>query len=83
MSKLEAMSVEQLEGKLRATKAIRLTIGIIFAVIILAWIVMGYWRTNIPVFVSTVVMGLSTVGVTSIGPVSIAAEINRRKQKGQ
>ncbi|MDP1561027.1 MAG: hypothetical protein Q8M16_06495, partial [Pirellulaceae bacterium] len=72
MSKLSKLTDIELEQKLKATKAIRLTVGGIFGIIVSGWIVMGYWHSNIPVFISTIVMGVTTLLVTSIAPQQIA-----------
>ncbi|HMO16256.1 MAG TPA: hypothetical protein PKD64_18685 [Pirellulaceae bacterium] len=79
MGKLEDLSIEELNQKLKATKTIRLTVAMIFGVVILASVVLGYWHSNMPVFISTIVLGLSSVVVTSVAPLNIASEIKRRQ----
>lgn len=81
MGKLENLSIQELEHKLKVTKTLRITVGVIFGIIVLAWIVLGYWHSNLPVFISTVVMGLTSLVVTSISPRHIAAEIRRRRDR--
>lgn len=81
MGKLETLSIQELEHKLKVTNTLRITVGVIFGIIVLAWIVLGYWHSNLPVFISTVVMGLTSLVVTSISPRHIAAEIRRRRDR--
>jgi hypothetical protein len=81
MGKLENSSIQELEQKLKVTNTLRITVGVIFGIIVLAWIVLGYWHSNLPVFISTVVMGLTSLLVTSISPRHIAAEIRRRRDR--
>ena len=59
---LSTLSVEELESALKGKQTLLRTVVAIFGVIIAAWIVLGYWRENTPVFISTVVVG---VGVTA------------------
>lgn len=51
-------STEVLQSNLAAIKKIHLTTTIIFAVIILTWIIGGYWRKSTPVFISTIALAL-------------------------
>lgn len=81
MGKLENSSIQELEQKLKVTNTLRITVGVIFGIIVLAWIVLGYWHSNLPVFISTIVMGLTSLLVTSISPRHIAAEIRRRRDR--
>jgi LytS/YehU family sensor histidine kinase len=79
MTTIDEMSGDELKQKLKATRAIQITIGGILGVIILTWILSGYWRTNLAVFISTIAMGVTTVAITSVAPRRFAAEIKRRK----
>lgn len=58
---LSTLSVEELESALKGKQTLLRTVMAIFGVIIAAWIVLGYWRENTPVFISTVAV---SVGVT-------------------
>jgi hypothetical protein len=75
---LTSLTTDALRAKLKSTQAIQRTVAGIFGVIVLAWIVLGYWRTNIPVFVSTVAMGIAAIGATSMAPRAVQAELARR-----
>lgn len=75
---LASLSLDERHQKLKSTQAIQRTVGAIFAVIIVAWIVLGYWRTNTPVFISTVAMGVAVLTATSVTPRALRAEIRRR-----
>ncbi len=43
-----------------AFKTLQITIVAVFAVIIATWLVLGLWRTNLPVFISTVALAVGT-----------------------
>lgn len=75
---LTSHSIETLRTKLKSAQAIQRTVAGIFAVIVLAWVVLGFWRTNTPVFISTLAMGVFAVAVTSIAPRALKTEIARR-----
>ena len=72
-------STDVLRGKLKAAEAIQRTVLATFGVIVLAWIVLGYWRTNTPVFISTIAMGVVAGAATSVTPRSLIAELRRRE----
>ena len=80
---LSEMSIAELESKRKTARAIQLTVSVIFAVIVLLWIVLGYWRTNTPVFIVTVVMGVAISMVTSVTPRAVTTELNQRKRDGE
>jgi hypothetical protein len=69
---------EELHSKLKAINAIQNTVLGIFFVIILAWIVLGYWRTNLPVFISTVAMGIAIAAMQAATRSSLQAELRKR-----
>lgn len=79
MNKLASMSDEELARKLKAARSIQITVGVIFGLIILTWLILGYWRSNVPVFISTIAMGLTTLAITSVVPQGIAKELQRRR----
>ena len=76
---LSQLSTEALQQRMKAMQTINRTVIGIFAVIVLAWIVLGHWRTNTPVFISTVVLAVALGFVTSIAPRNLRAEIERRR----
>ncbi len=69
---------EELQSNLRAIKKIHLTTLIIFAVIISAWIIGGYWRQNTPVFISTVTLALGISVAQLASRSGVVAELKRR-----
>ncbi|AMW06177.1 hypothetical protein GEMMAAP_18070 [Gemmatimonas phototrophica] len=75
---LTSLSTHALRAKLKSTQAIQRTVAGIIAAIVLAWIVLGYWRTNTPVFISTMAMGIAAIAATSTAPRAVQAEIARR-----
>ena len=79
MSDYSKMSDQELEDKLKSLKQIQRIVGIIFALIILAWFILGYWRTNTPVFISTVVLALFIYIFSGRGAGQISAELDRRQ----
>ena len=76
---LSERSTETLQTMLRAAGTLRNTVAIIFGVIILAWIVGGYWKQNVPVFISTIAMGVAVTALQFASVANIRAELDRRK----
>ncbi len=70
----------ELENKLRKIKTIHGVTTAIFAVIILAWVLLGYWKTNLPVFISTVTMAAFLFLVQLASRRQISAELAARRQ---
>lgn len=77
--RLEGLSTEQLTAKLRTARAIQRTTTGIFAVIILAWIVLGLWRANLPVFISTVAVSLALTVSQAASRRGLEMELQRRQ----
>ncbi len=71
-------STEQLTSALNASRKIQLATMIIFAVIILAWVVSGSWRQNIPVFISTVAMAVALYAAQTAARGALVAELKKR-----
>ncbi len=76
------LPADVLHGKLKAAQTVQRTVLAIFAVIVLAWIVLGYWRTNLPVFISSIAMGIAAWAATSAAPRMLRAELARRETAG-
>lgn len=79
MSEDSNATLEELEAKLKSAKTTQITVMVIFGLIILAWIVLGYWRDNTPVFVTTIALAIAIGASTSAGPRKISAEIEKLK----
>ncbi len=80
MPAIDEMTDDELKQKLKAARSLQLVVGGIFGVIIAAWVILGYWRSNVPVFISTIAMGLTSIAITNISPQKIATELKRRKK---
>lgn len=68
----------ELESRLNALKKIHAVTAVIFAVIILLWILLGHWKTNLPVFISTVTFAGLIFLVQLAGRRQISTELARR-----
>ncbi|MBK7895422.1 MAG: hypothetical protein WAS33_06435 [Candidatus Promineifilaceae bacterium] len=76
LSKLE---IAQLESKLKTAQVLQRTVIGIFVVIVLTWIVLGLWQDNLPVFITTVVLGVVTTVPANANLKRLKAEIARRR----
>jgi uncharacterized membrane protein YccF (DUF307 family) len=76
---LSAMSDTELEGKLKVSTSIQRTTMIVFAVILGAWLALGYWREQLPVFISTVVIAVALTAIQSGSRTAIERELRRRR----
>ena len=72
-------SIPELEKALRRAQVVQRTTAVIFALIILAWIVGGYVAQNTLVFITTVVMAVAIVGVQQASKTALRTELTRRK----
>lgn len=72
------LTTEQLEAKLTSAVTLQRTVLIIFGVIVLAWIVLGYWRTNIPVFIVTLATSVAVSASMFVTARDLRREIARR-----
>lgn len=77
---LSELSVEELESKLKAAKTIQIIFICIFTVIILAWVALGFWRKNLPAFISTVTMAIAFNFILRISFNNLASELRKRGQ---
>jgi hypothetical protein len=76
---LANLSTEELSQKLNAVRKIHLTVVVLFVVIVIAWLATGYWRANVPVFASTIAMGLAASGAMIASRGGLVAELKRRE----
>ena len=81
MSENSNATIEELEAKLKAAKKNQLIVMVIFGLIILAWIVLGYWRDNTPVFITTIALAVAIGFATSAGPRKLSADIEKLKSE--
>lgn len=76
---LSQLPTDALHGKLKAAQAVQRTVYAIFAVIVLAWLLLGFWRSNTPVFISTLAIAFAAGAAVSVTPRLIRAELARRQ----
>lgn len=74
------LDIKSLETKFKAARTLQRTVIGLFAVIVLAWVILGFWRSNPPVFISTIAMGLAATGSVSIAPSRLKAAIRKREE---
>lgn len=72
------LTTAQLEAKLESAVTLQRTVLIIFGVIVLAWIVLGYWRTNTLVFIVTLATSVAVSASTVASRRGLRREIARR-----
>lgn len=75
---LATLSVEELRTRLAKAKTLQRTVWIIFGLIILAWIVLGFWRENTPVFIINVVLGVAVSAITTAPRRALEQELAKR-----
>lgn len=75
---LSRLSVPQLRARLAAARSVQRTAIGIYALILVAWVLSGSWRANLPVFVVALVMGAGVALVVSLAPGKIRQELERR-----
>lgn len=71
-------TTESLHASLRSLKSIHITTTLVFCAIILAWVLLGYWRSNLPLFLSTLAIAVGTVTAQYASANGIRAELARR-----
>ena len=77
---LSTLTDDELHAKLKTHNTLQFTTAGIYVVIILAWIVLGYWRTNLPVFIITVVGALGLSASQFASGSGIRAEVSKRRE---
>lgn len=82
-SKLSEMTMDELRSKLNAARKIQITIGVIFLVIILAWVVLGYWKTNTPVFITTLCVAAGSLSSMVASTAGLGAELKKRESQAE
>jgi len=75
---LSQLTTDALRNNLKAAQAIERTVLGIFVVIVLAWIVLGYWRKNVAMFLGTLSLAFGAWAAVSMGPRRLRAELARR-----
>jgi ABC-type transport system involved in cytochrome c biogenesis permease component len=78
-SNLSQMSVEDLNAKLRTVRTLQRTVGAIFFLIVLAWVMLGYWKTNTPVFISTLCVAVASLTAVTASSSGLRAELRKRE----
>ncbi len=76
---LKEMTTEELQSKLKDSRTLSRVILGISLLIIALWIVLGYWRSNLPVFISTVVMFVAILTTTFALRQGLIAELRKRQ----
>lgn len=76
---LSEQSVEELRAALRGTLAIRLTVAIIFTILVAAWVIGGYVTKNPALFIVTVVMGVAATAIQHASVSTVRKELARRQ----
>jgi hypothetical protein len=76
---LAQLTTDALRSNLKAAQAIERTVLGIFVVIVLAWIVLGYWRKNVAMFLGTLSLACGAWAIVSVGPRRLRAELARRE----
>lgn len=74
-----ATTTDELKAKLAAARKIYAVVIAIFGVIILAWIVLGLWRENVPVFISTVAMAVAISALLMASRNKLSSELKKRE----
>lgn len=77
-----AATTEELKAKLKGIKRIHGAIVAVFVVILAAWLLFGYWRENLPIFISNVTMATAITAALVASRAGLVAELKRREQSG-
>jgi O-antigen ligase len=75
---LATLSTDALQQKLKTSITMQRTVMIIFGLIILGWVIPGFWRKNTPVFISTVAMAVALTTMMSATTRRLRDELRRR-----
>jgi hypothetical protein len=76
---LTTLSVEELESALKGKRTLLRTVIGIFGLIVAAWIVLGLWRENTPVFISTVAVSVFVTVAAWTASRGLEEELRRRR----
>lgn len=76
---LSTLTDQELESKLKIVSTIAATTTGIFIVIILVWLLLGYWKSNVPVFISTICVAVVSSSSQYAIRQGIRKEIEKRR----
>ncbi len=80
MSDLSNLTTDELLQRLKSMRNVQLIVSLIFAVILAAWVILGYWKTNMPVFIITMVMAFLMIVITNTRSQKLKAVLAERNQ---
>lgn len=80
MSDLSNLTTDELLQRLKSMRNVQLIVSLIFAVILAAWVILGYWKTNTPVFIITMVMAFLMIVITNARSQKLKAVLAERNQ---
>lgn len=78
---LSSLSIDELKSQFGAMKKVHTAIMVIFMVIILLWVGLGYWQKNLPMFISTVVMSIVISGSLVASRSAMRSELKKRNDE--
>jgi hypothetical protein len=71
-------TTEELKSKLSKLSSIQLVTVSVFGVILVLWLVLGYWKDNLPIFISTIAMAVTVSSALLTSQLSLRAAIRKR-----
>lgn len=80
-SSLHDVPTDELKRLIKNRRLITLNVLIIFVVIIMAWVFLGYWRENLPVFISTIVLGIAAPAAMHATSNGLRKELRKRERQ--
>lgn len=77
---LSEISTEELRSLIRTKNAINSTVGGISAIILLGWMVLGYWEKNSRAFISTIALSLVILAALYTSGIALRKELKNREK---
>jgi ABC-type multidrug transport system permease subunit len=78
---LSSMSTDALKSQLGTLKKLHTAIMVVFVIIIMLWVILGYWQKNLTFFISTIMLSVVISGSLIASRSGINNELKKRNNE--
>lgn len=75
------MSTDTLKSQLGRLKKLHTAIMVVFVIIIMLWVILGYWQKNMTFFISTIMLSVVISGSLIASRSGISNELKKRNNE--
>lgn len=78
---ISSMSTDTLKSQLGRLKKLHTAIMVVFVIIIMLWVILGYWQKNMTFFISTIMLSVVISGSLIASRSGISNELKKRNNE--